>query len=215
MHHDLKAWLETDGDIAAGIDLFERAGGNPFLISHFRSIGNRCRPLLRSQLQQVLDKQPPERVRYKQQFGQEPSEVNKLNARKAELFKEMSYLHTLLGNYQVADTRGAGHEVQVVFHSFRDNSGLTPASAASRILELQAQLSAIWEKLDYYALHGKLPDPPPEPQQAPETAFDLMKRWISLRTYISRSNDSAKVQGWRDELSQIESRLQKTTASVL
>jgi hypothetical protein len=138
-------WKLTETSLPASI-YSSVPEANPFLISHFRSIGNRCRPLLRSQLQQVLDKQPPERVRYKQQFGQEPSEVNKLNARKAELFKEMSYLHTLLGNYQVADTRGAGHEVQVVFHSFRDNSGLTPASAASRILELQAQLSAIWEK---------------------------------------------------------------------
>ncbi len=215
MQQAVKAWLDQDGEISAGIDLLEKAGGNPYLVKHFRAIGNRSRKLLRDQLEKILPDLPVEKIRYRQDFGAEPPAIKKLNAKKSEIFKRMSYLHALLSNYTVSDPQGPGHQVQVVFHAFRDGSDLTPAKAASEILQLQGKLSAIWEQLDYYALHGKLPDPEPQQVSGPETAFELMKRWISLRSYLSRSPDSPKRQEWTDEMSQVEQRLQKTNVPAL
>ena len=189
------------------------------MLSLFETVQNEStREMMEEQLKGISDahhspavkKNPPVPAEKKftapipdDQYEALPEEVKKLNSEKDELFKEFSYLHNRLSEYEVLSVGHTGRDLLVSFNNYtnEDEAGVD----ALRLLELEDRLKKYWSDLDFFANHGKLPD-----KQMPVikemTIVEAVKRRNNLRTYISRDPESKNMQAWKDEVDEIERR---------
>jgi hypothetical protein len=206
--HPIQRYIDERGEYQQGVDLFEKYGGNPFLLRTFRALENSyTRELLNEQLQKLIPQSAPVKEKFTIESSQEhaalPSQIKALNARKADLFKEMSHLHSLLTQYEIKES-GTGHELKVKWRAF--STAREADDAASRILHLDNEINKIWEQLDHYSKTGKLPasEPVKLPSQDP---VNLHQRLTNLRTYISRDPHNPKAELWKKEIETIINQL--------
>mgnify|MGYP000088406831 CR=1 FL=1 len=84
--------------------------------------------------------------------------------------------------------------------------------AAFKVLDLMDEVEEIWEKKDFLAKHGELPEyAAPGVDEWSES--DLIKRRNTLRTYLSKAKNGKlkkeNIPTWRAELDDLERRLRK------
>lgn len=210
--HPIEIYLQDGGSFDEGIVLFEKYGGNTFLIPTFRKVQNdQTREMLEEQLQTLIPDKPIIKgaaekfsIKSTEHHGSLPTAVRALNAQKADYFKEMSHLHSLLTEYDEIKP-GAGNEIIVKFKNFETPEAAD--NAAFRIDELDKAINKIWDDLDYYEKNGKLPEVK-EFVLKETNPVNLHKRLTTLRTYISRDPLSSKAGEWKTELDAITRRLE-------
>lgn len=214
LRSEIETWLSKKGPYQEGIDLYKRAGGNAVLIKNFQAGHNRLmEDLLRKQLQGILQLIPagPAAKSPVPAAGKEPAEIVRLKSEKTALMQRMSHLHGLLRNYTVVDIQGTGHALVVDFPAFRGASpNGTALQTALLLLKLEKEQQAIWAKLDYYAIHGHLPEAPAPRQTTPvipETLPELIKRRNTVRTYISKAKSPEDRTRWTGELDLLEKKI--------
>lgn len=101
------------------------------------------------------------------------------------LFKEQSSLHSQLDTIESEQER-------------------TPICL--KILELDKQVSAGWEALDYYKANGTFKKAPDKKEM---TVIEMVKRRNTLRSYVSREKNPEKLFAYKLELFTIEEALSK------
>jgi hypothetical protein len=186
MLQSIEAWLNSGRDYQAGCHLYEQYGQDAFfkiLFASRISIFNRRK--LEAELEKIYEaekavQQKPKK--FKPHLSQEkylnlPDQIRALNEERSVKYQEMSDLHSKLVLLN-AEERG---------------------KAAFKILELDQRLIKIWSMLDHHAETGELPDEGPPPAKT-YSMQDAIKRIQSLKTYISRSPDSLKMELWKNEI---------------
>ncbi len=118
----------------------------------------------------------------KDEYAGLPEEVQSLNEQKRVEHTEMSNLHSRLEDMKTNEDR---------------------RKAGVRIKHLEKSLKEIWEKLDYYAEHKKLPEAE-KPVMKEMTFAQAFTRRNTLRSYISKFPDSPKLKAWKDERAHCE-----------
>lgn len=188
MNPTVEKWFKGKRDYAEGCQLYLKHGDDEFLKKLFqKSITVFNRKKLEQELRNISDATPdiPIKKRFevatKKEYAGLPAEVKKLKEVKDILFKEMRHLHSQLVHYKTDKEREA---------------------PAFRILVIVDQLMTYWKKLDYYAEHKKLPQEELKVEKAVTPAV-AVRRIHTLRTYISRAPQSAKLQDWKDDITRL------------
>lgn len=183
MDHEIFTWLNSEQDYPSGLFLYNRYCKNPKL-GRILSVGGatvKNRLTLSYELGKIVkniavsDKTPAlvkpqikqDISKTTQQAPQEATSIEKLRSEQKMIYKMLDNLHAILP-----------------FREIQERMNI-----AFQILELDDRLKEITIRIEHFDKHGVIP---PDPvKDAPKTISDmkmaeLIKRQMTLRTYITR-----------------------------
>ncbi|MFA9221309.1 MAG: hypothetical protein ACEQSL_08985 [Sediminibacterium sp.] len=182
-HPAIEDWFTGARDYVQGSALYSRFGKDEYLKYFFnRWATNFNRKKLECELRRISDA-VPDRIKFNanislKEYLSLPELVQRMNEEKNSLYKEMSHLHSRLSVEKPQEERRV---------------------EAFRILAIDKRLRELWKKLDHYAAHGALPEPPGVKVET-LNPLEAFKRKRNLASYLSRTPDSPKADTWRAEI---------------
>ena len=183
--NDLKGWLDSqEKDWNTGLDLLSLHSKNPTLIRSFRVRGfsaGRLEALI-YELSKLSGVPAPSTRKPQKKIKQPPSPaappLRKITSKKGD-HPELDDLHHRKNGY-------FKHYV-ALFHQIEFMSTAQRALNALRILDLWDKIEDLWSKINFFDKFGHLPvDPPDRKNSTPQDQAELLRRQMTLRTYVSK-----------------------------
>jgi len=205
----IEQWIDNPTNYEQGCTLYSKYGRNSYLKQFFiDNPGSDSKELLIEELTKLAGTLPAEKVKghfeppltHKQKDL--PDQVKALIKEKSPVYAEYIRLKSLLIEYNSTGEFGHGNEIKVKWKVFKNEK--EAGEATFQLEKCAKKLRAIWDKLDYYDLHNKLPEEIEYQKKEYTTPKEIFKRIATLRTYISRDPLSPKFSAWQQEMETLE-----------
>lgn len=216
---DIQIWLAGRMDYAAGYELVARYSDNRVLklmLSKGETSFNREKmieeltALNRSEEANYKARPQPEerKILGDEEWLRAPAEIRELKKRATELFKENARKHAKLCHMVAESKRLHGNDINAINAYLKEHHA---GIIANEILDIDDELSVMFNKIDYWRANGKLQEDI-QPVAIDETdKAELIRQRNNLRSNLSKArrkdNNAAAISAIEQRLIQIQRRI--------
>lgn len=189
MIKEIENWL-LDPVYWTGVELYDKYGSSAMFKRQFAGSGDAYNKKKITQLLTEILEKAKEAEAQKPVIPEKP-EITQLKTLANSLMDERSALKER-ARVIVADGRREGPELQEI--------------ALNLAFGIKHQLDSIYGRIQYAQVNGSLPE---TDAAASLTIVEMIKRRNTLRTYLSRSQDQAKLEKWKSEIFQLDLKIKE------